>query len=58
MHICKSNVQLLTILSAKYLFHMYKKLLLCTDKIRNKNLLIIKTKNYVRSSIKSESNYR
>jgi hypothetical protein len=58
MHINKKNVQLLIILSAKYLFHMYKKLLLCTDKIRNKNLLLIKTKNYVGSSIKSESNYR
>jgi hypothetical protein len=37
---------------------MDKKLLLCTDKIKNKNLLLIKTKNYVGSSIKSESNHR
>jgi hypothetical protein len=35
---------------------MDKKLLLCTDKIKNKNSLLIKIKNYVRSSIKSESN--
>jgi hypothetical protein len=36
---------------------MDKKLLLCSDKIKNKNLLLIKTQNYVRSSIKGESHY-